>query len=100
MNDIPINDGKGLYDNAGLCDVLINDLNSLVKELANGHYIQMCALITEMARKLINLRSGITAEKDFMNAKVEEIKRMNDSLVEQITGLPVDKDGVKDGNEN
>ena len=97
MDDIPVNDGKGLYDNEGLCDLLVSDLNTLVKELSNGQFLQFCVIVTGMTQKLLNLKKGINAERDSMRNKVEELKRMNDSLVEQITGLPVEKDGAKDG---
>ena len=97
MDDIPVNDGNGLYDNEGLCDLLVSDLNTLVKELANGQFLQFCVIVTGMAQKLLNLKKGIADEKGSMEKKVEELKRMNDSLVEQLTGLPVEKDGAKHG---
>lgn len=97
MNDIPVNDGKGLYDNEGLCDLLVSDLNTLVKELASGQFLQFCFIVTGMTQKLMNLKKGIADEKGLMKKKVEELKRMNDSLVEQITGLPVEKDGTDNG---
>ena len=97
IGDITVNDGRGLLDNDGLCDSLINDLNNLVKQAANGQYIQFCAVVTGMAQKLINLKTGIKNDLDSMKEKVEELKRMNDELVEQITGLPVDKEGADNG---
>lgn len=97
VGDVPVNDGKGLYDNEGLCDSLVSDLNSLSKYLMNGQFIQYCAVVTGMAQKLVNLKKGIKADLDSMKEKVEELKRMNDSLVEQQTGLPVEKDGADDG---
>lgn len=100
MNDkIKVNDGNGLYDNEGLCDSLISDLNSLSKLLMNGQHIQFCAVVTGMAQKLLNLKKGIKNDLDSMKEKVEELKRMNDDLVEQITGLPVEKDGANNGSK-
>ena len=96
-DEISVNDGGGLYDNEGICDLLINDLNTLVKQIANGQYIQFCANVTGMAQKLINLKKGIKSDMNSMREKVEELKRMNDTLVEQITGLPVEKDGAEHG---
>lgn len=95
--DMSVNDGKGLFDNDGLCDSLICDLNSLIKFIVSGQYVQYCAIVAGMAQKLLNLKKGIMADMDSMREKVEELKRMNDSLVEQITGLPVEKDGANDG---
>ena len=90
-----INDGGGLYDNEGLCDTLINDCSSLVKQMVSGQYLNFCVSIVEMVQKLTNLKNGIHTEKEFMTSKAEELKRMNDSLMEQVTGLPVEKDGVE-----
>ena len=97
VGDLTVNDGKGLFDNEGLCDSLLLDLNSLQKMLMTGQYIQYCATVTGMGQKIVNLKKGIQADLDSMKEKVEELKRMNDSLVEQMTGLPVEKDGADNG---
>lgn len=95
IEDTTINNGGGLWDNVGLCDVLVNDLNNLQKTLVSGQYIQFCAIVTAMAQKLVNLKNGIQKERESADGKIEELKNMNDRLVEQITGLPVDKDGAE-----
>ncbi len=97
VGDLTVNDGKGLLDNDGLCDSLILDLNNLIKLILNGQYIQFSATVAGMAQKLVNLKKGVKDDLDAMKEKVEELKRMNDSLVEQMTGLPVDKDGDENG---
>lgn len=94
-----MNDKTKVYDNCGLCDSLISDLNSLPKLLMNGQHIQFCAVVTGMAQKLLNLKKGIKSDLDSMKEKVEELKHMNDDLVEQITGLPVEKDGANNGSK-
>ena len=94
IGDVTVNDGKGLFDNEGLCDSLIYSLNELPKLLMSGQYIQFCAVVAGMGQKLVCLKEGIKSEADSMKEKVEELKRMNDSLVEQQTGLPVKKDGA------
>ena len=97
IGDLTVNDGKGLFDNEGLCDSLLLDLNSLTKMMMTGQYIQYCAIVTGMGQKIVNLKKGIQEDTNSMKEKVEELKRMNDSLVEQITGLPVEKDGAENG---
>jgi hypothetical protein len=97
IGDIPVNNGKGLYDNEGLCDSLLADLNNLPKMLMTGQFIQFCATVASMGQRLVNLKKGIQADMDSMKEKVEELKRMNDSLVEQMTGIPVEKDGAENG---
>ena len=97
MSDLNVNDGKGLYDSEGMCDSLVNDCNTLVKHICTGNYILFCNLVSQMVIKLSNLQKGIKADITSKDEKIEELKRMNDSLVEQITGLPVEKDGADDG---
>ena len=98
VGDITVNDGKGLMDNEGLCDSLIIDLNNLSKQLMTGQYIQFCTLVVSMSQKLINLKKGITNDMQSMKDKLEELKRINDDLMQQISGLPVERNG--DGNGN
>lgn len=95
IGDITVNDGKGLFDSEGLIDSMILDLNNIPKLLMAGQYIQFCAVVPDMAQKLVKLKEGIQADMNSMKEKVEELKQMNDSLVEQITGLPVEKDGAE-----
>ena len=96
VGDLTVNDGKGLMDSEGLCDSLINDLNNLIKQLVSGQYIVGCTVVTEMAQKLINLQKGIHNDMQSMKDKLEEMKRINDDLMQQLSGLPVERNG--DGN--
>ena len=91
-DEITVNDGKGLFDNEGLCDTLIVDCNSLVKSLAGGNYVQFCNIVVQMVQKLSNLKKGIRNDLDSLNSKVEDLKRINQNLADQITA---EKDGVK-----
>ena len=85
-----VNDGKGLYDNEGLCDTLIADLNNLPKLLMTGQYIQYCATVTGMAQKLVNLKEGIRKDMKSMKEKVEDLKRINDRLITEKDGAEHD----------
>ena len=96
VGNLTVNDGKGLMDNEGLCDSLLLDLNNLPKVLMTGQYIQFCSMISSMAQRLVNIKKGIANEMQAMKEKAEELKRINDNLVEQISGLPVERNG--DGN--
>ena len=98
VGDLTVNDGKGLMDNEGVCDSLLLDLNNLPKVLMTGQYIQFCTLVVSMSQKLLNLKKGITNDMQSMKDKVEELKRMNDDLMEQISGLPVERNGDDNGN--
>ena len=95
--DVTVNDGKGLMDNEGLCDSLIIDLNNISKQLMTGQYIQFCTLVVSMSQKLINLKKGITNDMQSMKDKLEELKRINDDLMQQISGLPVERNGDSNG---
>lgn len=89
--NMPVNDGGGLYDNEGLCDTLISDCNSLVKQACSGQYIQFCNTVVRMVQKLVNLKNGIKKDIASKDKIIEELKRMNDDLVEEKTGLPVER---------
>ena len=93
IGDITVNNGKGFYDNEGLCDTLINDCNNLVKSLFSGRYVQFCAVIVQMIQKLTNLKKGIASDMDSMKEKIEDLKRVNSSLLNQLNR----KDGAEDG---
>ena len=85
-----LNDGKGLYDNEGLIDTMIADLNNLPKLLMTGQYIQYCATVTGMAQKLVNLKEGIRKDMESMKEKVEDLKRINDRLITEKDGAEHD----------
>ena len=96
---IPVNDGGGLYNNEGLCDSLILDCNNAVKVLFSGNYVSFCNVIVQMVQKLSNLKTGIKNDMAGKDETIEELKRMNDSLMEQITGLPVEKENDTNGKD-
>ena len=97
IDDLTVNDGKGLYNNEGMCDSLVFDLNDAVKAIAAGQYVRFCGKISEMTVKLSNLKKGIKADLESKDKIIEELKQMNNALVEQQTGLPVDKEGAENG---
>lgn len=88
---IHVNDGNGLYDNQGICDTLIGDLNNLVKNAVAGQFIQCSNIIVNMTKKLANLKKGIASDLASKDRIIEELKRINDELVSQTTGLPVER---------
>ena len=100
MSEPKINDGKGLWDNVGICDKAILICNDAIKQLVNGEYINFCNEIYQVAKILSNLKEGITEERKSYEKKIEDMKRMNDNLCEQLTGLPVIKDGADNGNNS
>lgn len=97
IGGVPVNDGKGLFDSEGLCDSLIIDCNNSVKALASGQYVGFCNIVVQMVQKLTQLKTGIKNELSAKDATIEELKRENDNLFEQATGIPVDKTEIKDG---
>lgn len=94
MNEnIKVNDGKGLYDNEGLCDLLKQDLNNMIKLAMSGQFVAACGLITGMSVKLTNLKQGIKNDSDSKKEQIEELKRANDELLKQLN----EKDGAENG---
>lgn len=76
MENMKQNNGKGLLDNIGLCDSLINDLNSLPKLLIDNQFILFCSEITQMGQKLLNLKTAISKETESKNKTIEHLKTM------------------------
>ena len=97
INGVPINDGKGLYDNDGILETVIMDCNNAIKSLTEGNYISFCNIMVQIVRKISNVRDGIKAEDERKQRQIEELKAINNRLQEQVTGLPVDDHEEKDG---
>lgn len=91
-NDFSVNDGKGLFDNEGLCDTIKQDLNNLIRLAMNGQYIVACSLVASIAVRLENLKKGIKNDSDSQKEKIEELKRQIDSLLKE-------KDGGSNGTD-
>lgn len=88
-----VNDGKGLYDNEGMCKLLLKDLNELPKLLIDNQFIEFGRKIGEMGQKILNLHKGIRADMESKNQQIEELKRANDELLKQLN----EKDGGDNG---
>lgn len=95
MEKPKINDGRGLWDNEGICDKGITLCNAALKDLVSGQYLAFANKIEQIVQIFGNLKKGIKNDRDSLEQKIEELKRMNDALVEQKTGLPVLKDGAE-----
>lgn len=81
-----VNDGKGLYDNAGICDTLIEDINNLLKNAAAGQYIRVCSITMEMVQKLMNLKKGIKADRESLEENIRELQEKYNNLAEEMFG--------------
>ena len=93
IGDLPVNNGSGLFDDDGLFTSLITDLNKLPRLLIDNQFIAACDLTSQMAQKIATLNSGTQKEKEEFRNKIEELKRQNSELMEQLSK----KDGVNDG---
>ena len=91
-----VNDGKGLFDNSGLCDSLINDLNSLPKLLIDNQFILFSSVVSQMGQKLLNLKTAIGKETESKNRTIEHLKSMlKANGTEEI--IDSEKDGAGNG---
>ena len=100
MSEPKVNDGKGLWDNEGVCEKAIVLCNDAIKQLMNGEYLNFCNEIYQVAKILSNLKTGISHDRKSYEAKIEDLKRINETLEKQLTGLPVIKDGADNGNNS
>jgi hypothetical protein len=96
---LEVNNGKGLYDNAGVCDTLIRDLNRLPKMLMDGQYIQFCDCIASLGKRIANLKEGIQSDTASFTQSIEDLKRANENLMQQLTGQQTEKAGADNGND-
>lgn len=81
---IPVNDGGGVYDNVGLIDTLIVDCNELPKLLISGHGVGFCAKVVEMVQKLSNLKKGVLSDTESLREQVETLTHENESITAQL----------------
>lgn len=87
-----VNDGGGFFDSGGLIDTLIVDCNNVIKSAISGNYIQCAGVLVQMVQKLAKLKGGIKSELDSKDKIIEDLKGINDRLVSDQTGLPVEGD--------
>ena len=94
---------KGLLNNEELVDTLIVDLNRMIKEMANGQFIQVCCIVNGMTQKLINLKKGIKDDLENKNKVIEQLKDQLKAAGTEIEEMApeefIEKYGKKDGDE-
>lgn len=94
--------GKGLYNNAELVDTIIVDLNSAIREIASGQYVQACRIVTAMSQKLVNLRKTIDEDLKSRDSTIEDLKRELRNLgheIVEVSGTELGNAMEKDGAE-
>lgn len=93
-----VNDGNGLYDNEGICDKGIQICNDAFKQLISGNYIAFANRIQQITQIFANLKRTMKNDRESLEQKVEDLKRENKLLEEQLTGVP--QKTMKDGAQN
>lgn len=58
-----------------IIDSIILDCNNLAKHLFSGEYIAFCGLLTQIVRKMMQLRETIKTELEIKNKIIDEMKR-------------------------
>lgn len=84
IGDLTVNDGKGLYDNDGMFDAIIVKINTALKSLMDGQTIDFCGKINESCRMILVLKQAVINEREGLKNKVEDLKRFNHELNEEI----------------
>jgi len=74
---------EGIFDNEGICDKGISLCNSALKDLVSGQYLAFVNKVEQIAKIFANLKDGIRADRESLEANVEELKRMNDALLNE-----------------
>ena len=96
VSNVTVNDGGGLYDNEGLIDTIIVDLNDILKNMAAGQYIRICNLAVGMTQKLTNLKKNMKEELAARDQQVADLFNLNKELERRLNGLP---EGIEDDTE-
>ena len=96
VSNVTVNDGGGLYDNEGLIDTIIVDLNDILKNMAAGQYIRICNLVVGMTQKLTNLKKNMKEELAARDQQVADLFNLNKELERRLNGLP---EGIEDDTE-
>ena len=79
---------NGIYTNSELVDTILSDMNNLLRYGLDGQYVQACAVVTQIAQKLVTLRDSIKADIANKDKTIEELKqalRNAGNVVEDIT---------------
>lgn len=82
--NLPVNDGGGLYDNIGLIDSLIIDCNAVTNALMTGRCVQFCALIVGMVQKLSRLQEGVKNDMESRDNIIKDQRVMIKNLLSEI----------------
>lgn len=84
IGNLVINDGRGIYDNEGIAETLIDDLNNLLKALISQQYVFCIDIVVQMSQKIDKLRKGINADMNDLKYQLEDMKRLNNELLDRI----------------
>lgn len=66
---------NGIYTNSELLDSIFVDINSAIKEVISGQYINACTIVTSMAQKLANLRNTLNNDLKNRDEIIEQLKQ-------------------------
>ena len=95
---------NGVYTNVELIETILVDLNNMLKELCNGQYINACNDVTQIAKKLINLRENVDNDlknrEQIIEQMKEELRNAGREIVEytpQEYIEKLEKDGAQNG---
>lgn len=94
MEEISVNDGKGLFDSDGLIDSMILDCNELVKQLTHGDYVLFCQTVVQMVQKLSNLKKGINSDMKSLQDQIDDLVRINEKFSSQLYSAKEDDQNV------
>lgn len=66
---------NGLMTNTELMDTMLTDLNNGVKALLAGQYIAACDAVTQIAQKLVALRTAVDSDIKSRDQCIEDLKK-------------------------
>jgi hypothetical protein len=98
---------NGIYTNSELVDTMLSDMNNLLRYGLDGQFIQACAVVTQIAQKLVTLRDSIKADIANKDKTIEELKQalrnagnpVEDITPEEFVAEFTKKEGAENGTD-
>lgn len=82
---------NGIYTNSDLIKSIVADLNALIKNELCGEYVMACAIVTNMAQKLMNLQKTIDNDLKNRDETIDALKERLRACGQEVIEVPADE---------
>lgn len=82
---------NGTFTNSELVKSIVADLNALIKNELCGEYVMACAIVTNMAQKLMNLQKTIDNDLKNRDETIDALKERLRACGQEVIEVPADE---------